>query len=245
MEIKLLVRSMYNEENLKKLKIIVNEYMKKAYMLDEFVNRSLKSMRWEGIGILMVLDASFTSVGLNYFNTVIPAVMKFKEKFYDTNEIRSFNDIINYDIEKLKSVWKNERSWRAAIGISRVFSNYPGNNDREKIRNWAFSNNIDNFKKEDLSRVNGVGIVTYQYLRIMGGIDTLMPDKKVVNGMLSGSGIILKSSYKNYINYIKETEAIFRSININPVRITWMSWLIDSEARKILSGKFNSVLYLI
>ncbi|WP_292320245.1 hypothetical protein [Caldisphaera sp.] len=239
---------MFNEENLKKLKTITNEYIKKAYMLDEFVNRSLRSMRWEGIGILMVLDASFTSVGLNYFNAVIPAVIEFKEKFYDTNEIRSFNDIINYDIEKLRSVWKNERSWKAAKGISRVLSFYNGNTDREKLRNWASSNSLDNFKREDLSKVKGIGIITYQYLRIMGGIDTLMPDKiviKLVNELTSKSGIILKSSHKDYINYIKETENIFRLIGVEPIKITWMSWLIDSEARKILSGKFNSVLHLI
>lgn len=238
---------MYNE-NFGKLKEITQQYMKRAFMLEEFVKRSLNSMRWAGIGLLMVLDASFTSVGLNYFNAVIPAVVEFKEKFYDTNEIRSFKDILSYDREKLKSIWKNERSWSVAINISKVLNSQKGFDDREKLRNWAFSNDLDRFKKEDLSKIKGVGIITYQYLRIMGGIDTLMPDKiviKLVNELIQQAGINISLNRNNYIDYIKNVENIFRIINIRPVEITWMSWLIDSEAKKILSGKYNNVLHLI
>ncbi len=238
---------MINEESLIKLKQITSEYIKKAYMLDDFVNRSKNSMRWAGIGILMVLDASFTSIGLNYFNTVIPAVLRFKENFYDTNKITNFNDLVNYDIEKLKVIWKNERSWNVAKNISRILSKIDGKNDRERLRKWAFLNDLDKFKKEDLSKVKGVGIITYQYLRIMGGIDTLMPDKiviKVINELFKYANINVEQD-KNIINYIKKIEEIFKSINVEPVKITWMSWLIDSEARKILSGKYNDILNLI
>ncbi|AFZ71260.1 hypothetical protein Calag_1562 [Caldisphaera lagunensis DSM 15908] len=238
---------MINDESLVKLKEITSEYIKKAYMLDDFVNRSKNSMRWGGIGILMVLDASFTSIGVNYFNAVIPAVLRFKENFYDTNEIINFNELANYNLDKLKITWKNERSWLVAKNISRVLSQIEGKNDRERLRKWASLNDLDKFKKEDLSKIKGVGIITYQYLRIMGGIDTLMPDKiviKVINELFKYANIDLKQD-KNTINYIKQVEEIFRNINVEPVKITWMSWLIDSEAKKILSGKYNNVLNLI
>ena len=36
-------------------------------------------MRYDGNVALMVIDASFTSLGLNYFTAVVPAVLKIKK----------------------------------------------------------------------------------------------------------------------------------------------------------------------
>jgi len=35
-----------------------------------------------------------------------------------------------------------------------------------------------------IGRIKGVGLVTFQYLRMMGGIDTVMPDK-IVKGVIN------------------------------------------------------------
>ncbi|MGC8566797.1 MAG: hypothetical protein ACP5I6_05140 [Caldisphaera sp.] len=235
-----------NDTKLKDIKEIIENYKSKAYMLNDFVERSLNSMRWQGIGILMILDASFTSVGLNYFNAVIPAILKFKRKFYDTNEITNFHILSNYDLGKLKEVWKNERSWIVAKNISKVFSKYRNKDDRETLIYWAKTSSLNKFKNEEISKIKGVGIVTFQYLRIMGGIDTLMPDKIVIKFL---DNVFSKSKTNiikhNIIEYIYDVENLLKKINIRPVEVTWISWLIDSEAKKILTGKYNDVLNLI
>lgn len=57
------------------LKEIVDDYMRKVSGLGEYCFRCLKTDRWEGSVVLMVVDAAFTSIGLNYFTAVVP---KFK-----------------------------------------------------------------------------------------------------------------------------------------------------------------------
>jgi len=57
-----------------KLKNVVNEYMQKAPNVNEYCQRCLKTERWYGNVVLMIVDAAFTSVGLNYFQTVVPNV---------------------------------------------------------------------------------------------------------------------------------------------------------------------------
>ncbi|MEM0172792.1 MAG: hypothetical protein QXE05_12905 [Nitrososphaeria archaeon] len=37
----------------------------------------------------MVMDAAFTSIGLNYFTAVIPKVEKFNKKFVENEKIKS------------------------------------------------------------------------------------------------------------------------------------------------------------
>ncbi len=44
-----------------------------------------------------------------------------------------------------------------------------------------------NWEEDPLGRIKGVGLITFQYIRMMGGIDTVMPDrivKRVINEIL-------------------------------------------------------------
>jgi len=36
---------------------------------------------------------------------------------------------------------------------------------------------LENWREDPIGRIKGVGLITFQYLRMMGGIDTVMPDK--------------------------------------------------------------------
>jgi hypothetical protein len=52
------------------LKEIVDGYMQKVLGLREYCERCLRTERWGGSVVLMVVDAAFTSIGLNYFTAV-------------------------------------------------------------------------------------------------------------------------------------------------------------------------------
>jgi hypothetical protein len=49
----------------------------------------------------MVVDAAFTSIGMDYFHVVIPALRKFKEEYIDTGEIRSLDNLPAYNNKQL------------------------------------------------------------------------------------------------------------------------------------------------
>lgn len=64
-----------------KLKHVVDSYMQKVSGLKEHCERCLRTERWSGSVILMVVDAAFTSIGLNYFTAVVPKVEEFNKRF--------------------------------------------------------------------------------------------------------------------------------------------------------------------
>jgi hypothetical protein len=41
----------------------------------------------------MVVDAAFTSIGLNYFTTVVPKVEAFNKKFVESERIRNLKEL--------------------------------------------------------------------------------------------------------------------------------------------------------
>jgi hypothetical protein len=48
--------------------------------------------------------------------------------------------------------------------------------DKSALRTWAANARLENWWEDPIGRIKGVGLVTFQYLRMMGGVDTVMPD---------------------------------------------------------------------
>ena len=73
---------------MKELAEVIGGYMSKTVGLKEYCDRCLRTERWNGSVPLMIVDAAFTSIGLNYFTAVVPKVMKFKEEFIDCGKVK-------------------------------------------------------------------------------------------------------------------------------------------------------------
>ncbi|MEM2876040.1 MAG: hypothetical protein QXL67_03705, partial [Candidatus Bathyarchaeia archaeon] len=134
----------------------------------------------------MVVDAAFTSIGLNYFTAVVPKVEEFRKKFVEDGKIKNLKDLAKADINELRGVWKNRRSWTIAKDISSYLSSLC-EDDKTALRTWAMNSSLKNWKEDPIGRIKGVGLITFQYLRMMGGVDTVMPDKivkRVINEIL-------------------------------------------------------------
>jgi len=71
--------------------------------------------------VLMVVDAAFTSIGLNYFTAVVPKVEEFSQKFVETGTVKNLRALAEADLDVLRKVWRNSRSWVAAKGVAAVF----------------------------------------------------------------------------------------------------------------------------
>ncbi len=115
----------------------------------------------------MVLDAAFTSVGVNYFQVVVPKIKDFESDFVKTGKVTSLFSFANFDFSKALYIWKNSRSWNVAKQIAANLSKI-SNNDRESLRLWARESSIENWKSDSIGKIKGVGLITYQYLRMMG-----------------------------------------------------------------------------
>jgi hypothetical protein len=155
-----------------KLKRIADSYMQKVPQLREHTERCLKTERWSSNVILMIVDAAFMSIGLNYFTAVVPKVAKFKDEFIETCKIKTFEDLITTRDEVLATVWRNRRSWHVAKSVATSLAELKrvkDPDDRKTLIHWAKYTSLNNWEKDTIGSITGVGINTYQYLRMMGG----------------------------------------------------------------------------
>jgi hypothetical protein len=173
------------------LKEIVESYMQKVSGLKEHCERCLRTERWGGSVVLMVVDAAFTSIGLNYFTAVVPKVEEFNKKFVENKRIKNLKELAKADIDELRKVWKNNRSWIIAKNTASYLSTI-SEDDKVALRTWASNAKLEKWREDSIGRIKGVGLITFQYLRMMGGIDTVMPDKivkRVINEILVKAGL--------------------------------------------------------
>ncbi|MEM3942418.1 MAG: hypothetical protein QW829_06080 [Candidatus Bathyarchaeia archaeon] len=224
-----------------KLKQIIDDYMSKVPELKEYCNRCLRTERWGGNVALMVVDAAFTSIGLNYFTAVVPKVEEFRKNFIESGEIVNLKSLVEANLEKLLQIWRNKRSWMVAKNIAFYLSKLD-NNDRIALRTWASTANLKKWREDPIGGIKGVGLITFQYLRMMGGVDTIMPDKivkRVINDILVRAGM---PPVNEDIAFIRKAEELAIKCGSRPIELCWMTWMIQLEGEKMRIEKYRELL---
>jgi hypothetical protein len=236
---------MNNKTNYSNLKKIVDSYMKQVPMVHEHCDRCLESKRWHGDAMLMVIDAAFDSIGLNYFQSVVPKVELFRKEYIETGMISTFEELVLLDIAKVQNIWKNRRSWivarETAAHLATIKNRYKLD-DRAALIRWAKNAPLIDWQKDPVGRINGVGINTYQYLRMMGGIDTVMPDKivkRVIFEILTKARMDLPQTD---IDFVLLVEDLAPHTGFRAIELCWMTWLIQSEAGLSRTEKYAGLL---
>ncbi|MBS7287756.1 MAG: hypothetical protein KIH01_03150 [Candidatus Freyarchaeota archaeon] len=209
--------------------------------LREHCERCLRSERWGGSVVLMIVDAAFTSIGLNYFTAVVPKVEEFSRRFVETGRLTRLRDLAVADVEELRSIWRNRRSWMVAKGVASYLSTL-GGDDRDALRSWARSSSLENWRDDPVGKVKGVGLVTFQYLRMMGGVDTVMPDKivkRVINGILLEAGL---KPVEDDLEFVRMMEWLAKACGYRPIELCWMTWLVQPEGKRMRMEKYSAIL---
>jgi len=220
---------------------VVESYMQKVSGLKEYCERCLRTERWGSSVVLMVVDAAFTSIGLNYFTAVVPKVEEFRKRFVESGKIKNLKDLAKADINDLRNVWKNRRSWIIAKEIASYLSTLSDDN-KTALRTWAKNANLEKWEEDPIGKINGVGLITFQYLRMMGGIDTVMPDKivkRVINEILVKAGL---EPVNDDVKFIEKTEEIALECGCRPIELCWMTWLIQPEGKMMRMEKYSKIL---
>ena len=225
---------------------IIDKYMSRTSGLKEHCDRCLQTQRWGGSVVLMVVDAAFTSIGLNYFTAVVPRIMKFEGELITTGKIQNLVDLGAIRLNDAQLIWRNKRSWQVAKNVASYLHNLAAAenlDDRAALRRWAASSCLERWREDPIGRTNGVGITTFQYLRMMGGIDTAMPDKivrKVVKQILHEADVDMPT--EEDVGLVNTIDRMAILSGYRPIEICWMTWLIQSEGNVIRMEKYRKVL---
>lgn len=227
------------------LEQIVGCYMQKVPEVHEYCSRCLATERWGGSVVLMLVDAAFTSIGLNYFQSIVPKVTEFRERFVKTGKIKTLEDLASANAEEFRAVWKNRRSWQVAKDIASYLAALKKEkkiSEKDALRCWARNAKPDSWRNDALGRISGVGINTFQYLRMMGGVDTAMPDKivkRVINRILIEAG---EKPVEEDLYFIKAMDEIAKRTGYRAIELCWMTWLVQQEGERMRNEKYSSIL---
>jgi len=194
----------------------------------------------------MVVDAAFTSIGLNYFTAVVPNVVKFEKELLATGKVRTLGDISLLGLDQVQSIWRNRRSWQMANKVASYLQELAvadSLDERGALRRWAAKACLERWQEDPIGEINGVGITTFQYLRMMGGIDTAMPDKivrRVVRQILDESKIAMPT--EKDLELVNTIDRMAVLSGYRPIEICWMTWLIQTEGKVIRMEKYRQLL---
>ena len=214
------------------LKYIFDKYIQLVPDAKEYCEQCLSNSRWGGNVVLIIVDAAFTSIGMDYFHVVIPGLRKFKEKCVDTGEIRSVDDLSGYNIEKLARIWRNTRSWSVAKSIASILKQIKQEkavDDMNAFKLWAHTADLQKWRDNPVAKVKGVGINTFQYLRIMAGVDTVMPDRivrRIIGEIMREANMEMPATD---LEFIYNMENIAVTTGYKAVELCWMTWLIKDR----------------
>ena len=126
--------------------------------------RCLETRRWGGSVVLMVVDAAFTSIGLNYFTAVVPNVVKFEKELLATGKVRTLEDISLLGLDQVQSIWRNRRSWQMANSVASYLQELAvadSLDERGALRRWAANACLERWQEDPIGEINGVGITTF------------------------------------------------------------------------------------
>lgn len=125
----------------------------------------------------------------------------------------------------------NERCWRVAINICKVLDRIRIEkglqSDFDALRFWAERANYVKWREDPIGKISGVGLITFQYLRMQAGVDTTMPDKIVKRVIERDFGI----KGKNDLEFIERMEKFSEEKGYSQTLICWAIRLKESDVK--------------
>lgn len=177
---------MYTQEDFEKLKTALSK-------IDLLKGESNAIGSYKS-AVLICLDAVL-SINRKYYSFVVPRIKKFQEGYPGVNTLFKLRKLIGCSsVEEFSKIWNYNHPQRVEILNNLVnnlieYANIKPTDETEielrKLRDWASSLNVYNFKTFNVA---GIGIATYQYIRMMLGVKTVKPDvyiKRYVQSVLN------------------------------------------------------------
>ena len=193
----------------------------------EYEKKCLDGEIWDGNAILMVVDAALTSIGINYFKLVVPLVERFHDEYVKTGQFASFEDFakLSPEDQRLRGIIDNRRSWSVAIKVCKELDNVRKKNnllsDFDALKFWAEKANYEKWSEDKIGKIPGVGLVTFQYLRLQTGVNTTVPDRMIRR--VAEKEFSIKA--KDNIDFIKKMEEYSSKAGFSQTLFCWAAWL--------------------
>ena len=141
--------------------------------------------------VLVCIDAVL-SINRKYYKFVVPRIAYFQENYSNITTLKELLNLIKEKgIEGFSECWDYKHDARVEILYSlvnrliEIRDKYNANSEIECLRLWAKETLPNDYKAFN---VKGIGLATYQYIRMMLGASTVKPDvhiKRTISNILN------------------------------------------------------------
>ena len=193
--------------------------------------------------LLLVAEAAASATGQNYVTGVRPTVERFADAFLETDRVTSFADLAGVALEDadLVEAFGAERKRRVLLEIAAVLADRPEADDLEALQAWAAEADIYAYEDDSIGAISGVGPSTFQYLRMLAGVDTAKPDPE----LLSLLEAVADEAYRPALVTTDRLRAVaacewlaivtnYRRLEID--RIAWWSFTDEDERDAVVAS---------
>jgi len=230
---------MYDEPSDSKLiQNLLDEYAERAApQYSQHAAKFQELDRWTGDDpVMLIVDAAFSSSGLNYKDSVKPAAERFQRQFVEEGVISGLDDLRKLrddpDYSEEFGAGRPELVWKIAETL--LEHGEDGADDLTILQSWA--DNADPLDTDDPIRdLHGIGLATFQYLRMIAGADTVKPDIQVERFIEE-----IDKTYSDLSLDTHDKEALFESCqrlaensDYSLIEIDQIAWWVGTDTESI------------
>ena len=183
-----------------------------------------------GNPVLVCMDAVL-SINRRYDSFVVPRLNYFKEKYPDMTDLVRLKRLVQeVGYDGFCIVW-NYRHPTRVILLERLAARYIKHNleygfadELQGMRHWARSVSVIDYKQFG---VEGIGLATFQYLRMMLGVSTVKPDVHIKRAMEAALG-----RRTNEIESISLLEEASKALGLPATTVDHNLWKMASDKAK-------------
>lgn len=189
--------------------------------------------------VLVCIDAVL-SINRKYYKFVVPRITYFQENYGNITTLEQLSNLIKEKgIEGFSECWNYKHNDRVETleylvnKLMEISKKYKGNTEIEKLKTWANETLPTDYKKFN---VKGIGLATYQYIRMMLGASTVKPDvhiKRTISNILNRNVSDIES--------INLFEQACKELKVDTATIDHNLWLLlaNNTSNLSIEWKYN------
>ncbi|MHA1271451.1 MAG: hypothetical protein ACTSPY_16790 [Candidatus Helarchaeota archaeon] len=206
----------------------------REYIIEDIARLSMngETSKWEYDNpVIIILDAILT-INRNYLVFVRPRILKFINEYGQIRKINDMLELINkFGDEKFSNEVLQYNDQSRLNLLKYVFIKFKEyceevkiDNELEGMRKWAKEFKIEKLKDDRIYSIKGIGLSTIQYLRMLLGVNTMMPDRHIKSWVME----VLKIKTISERRYIKILEKASERLNIPCREIVEYIWALKN-----------------
>jgi nucleoside 2-deoxyribosyltransferase len=213
--------------------IVLVSYLKKIPL--DFERASPDTFGHE-TAVLCCLDAVL-SINRPYKRFVVPRLDRFRKKFSKIRRLAELNELINqmpirqfakqvlnYDhVDRVKVLGRVASRLLRVINCART-----AKDELAQLKSWAEVAGVDGY---EAMKVNGIGLTTYQYLRMLFGADTVKPDVHILGVVSQALGKRMRER-----DAIRLIEAAAAQLGVSALSLDHAIWSFKTDDAQLEFG---------